>query len=323
MNLKDASGNQLAVSLDDGMYALMETSRGSILLELAYDKTPLTVTNFAGLAQGTIPSSRGTVPYYNGLTFHRVIPEFMIQGGDPTGTGSGGPGYKFPDEIHPSLKHDRPGVLSMANSGPGTNGSQFFITHVPTPWLDGKHTVFGYVVRGQDVVDAVRTGDTIESVEIIRRGEQAQSCIADKESFDALLDGHKQAQAETGKEEISRQVQLIQERHTGLLEGPEGILYRVDKEGTGDAVKPGSAVSLHYTGMLADGKVFDTSRKRGPLQFELGAGKIIPGFEAAVSTMRSGEKRTVIIPPHLAYGEGGAQGVIPPHAVLVFEMELL
>ena len=149
--------------LDPGLYARMETSRGDILLELTYEKTPVTVMNFVGLAEGTLESSRGKgTPFYDGLTFHRVIDDFMIQGGDPQGTGRGGPGYRFPDELDPSLKHDRPGTLSMANSGPDTNGSQFFITHVPTPWLDGKHAVFGYVAQGQGVVNSIRQGDTIK-----------------------------------------------------------------------------------------------------------------------------------------------------------------
>src|SRR3954470_13284380 len=136
----------------------IKTNRGTIHLKLFADKAPMTVANFANLAQ------RG---YYDGLTFHRVIPDFMIQGGCPNGDGRGGPGYKFEDEIVSGLKHDRPGILSMANAGPGTNGSQFFITHGPTPWLDGKHTVFGQVTKGQDVVNAIRQGDKIKSIEVL------------------------------------------------------------------------------------------------------------------------------------------------------------
>jgi peptidyl-prolyl cis-trans isomerase B (cyclophilin B) len=137
--------------------AEIKTSRGTIEVALTPDKTPVTVANFVNLAQHG---------FYNGVTFHRVIPDFMIQGGDPTGTGSGGPGYRFEDEFDPSLRHTGPGVLSMANAGPGTNGSQFFITHVATPWLDGKHSVFGRVTKGQDVVNAIKQGDKIESVTI-------------------------------------------------------------------------------------------------------------------------------------------------------------
>ena len=166
--------------MQDGLYAKFHTSKGAITVSLHYRETPMTVGNFVGLAQGSMPnkSKAAGVPYYDGLSFHRVIADFMIQGGCPEGRGTGGPGYQFPDEIVSSLKHDGPGVLSMANAGPGTNGSQFFITHVETGWLDGKHTVFGKVVEGQDVVDAVKQNDTLDRVEIIAVG-------ADAEAFDA------------------------------------------------------------------------------------------------------------------------------------------
>jgi peptidyl-prolyl cis-trans isomerase A (cyclophilin A) len=175
----------------DGVFAEMETSKGKILIELEYEKTPLTVANFVGLAEGTKNYSKDGgdakpqgKPFYDGLTFHRVIPDFMVQGGDPTGTGSGGPGYKFRNEIVSSLKHDRAGILSMANAGPDTNGSQFFITHKDTPWLDGKHTVFGHVVEGQDVVNKIVKGDTIKSVKIIRNGEKAKAFKGDQADFE-------------------------------------------------------------------------------------------------------------------------------------------
>ena len=168
-----------------GLVATIATSRGPIHINLFADKAPLTVANFVNLAK------RG---YYDGLTFHRVIPDFMVQGGCPTGTGTGGPGYKFDDEIVPTLKHNMPGVLSMANAGPGTNGSQFFITHVATPWLDGKHTVFG-VVDGpadQKVVDAIRGSDTIDSITI--EGDTTalfEKAAPQLEKWNAVLDARK------------------------------------------------------------------------------------------------------------------------------------
>ncbi|MBP1711796.1 MAG: peptidyl-prolyl cis-trans isomerase (rotamase) - cyclophilin family [Deltaproteobacteria bacterium] len=176
------------LQLADGLYAKVVTSKGDILIRLEFERAPLTVTNFVGLAEGTKNSNRGKgVRFYDGLTFHRVIPDFMIQGGDPDGNGTGGPGYQFPDEIDPTLRHDVPGVLSMANAGPGTNGSQFFITHTKTPWLDGKHTVFGHVIQGQDVVNAIRQGDTIRKINIIRVGNRAAAFKGDQDSFETLL----------------------------------------------------------------------------------------------------------------------------------------
>ena len=173
--------------LPEGMYARIETTRGVITCRLEFEKTPLTVCNFAGLAEGKLETTvRAGQPFYDGLTFHRVIADFMIQGGCPRGNGTGGPGYAFQNEIVDSLRHDKAGILAMANAGPDTNGSQFYITHQATPWLDGRHTVFGHVVEGQDVVDAIRQGDTMEQVTILRIGETAEAFTADQEMFDTI-----------------------------------------------------------------------------------------------------------------------------------------
>ena len=297
--------------LKDGLYANIKTSKGDILCRLEFKKTPLTVANFVGLAEGTKDLGGGAKAagdrFYDGLTFHRVIADFMIQGGCPLGTGTGGPGYTFPDEIDASLTHSGPGILSMANAGPGTNGSQFFITHVPTPWLDGKHTVFGHVVTGQDVVNKIAGGDTISTVEIIRVGAEAEAFKSDQQAFDNLL---------TGMEERQRWPEAITT--------PSGLKYVVTSKGSGeDFPKPGAMVKAHYTGKLLDGKKFDSSYDRGePIRFPVGQGRVIKGWDEAFLGMTKGEKRTLIIPSDLGYGVHG-RGPIPPNATMVFDVELV
>jgi peptidylprolyl isomerase len=270
-------------------------------------------------------NNTGGKRYYDGLSFHRVIEDFMIQGGDPLGNGTGGPGYSFPDEIVPALKHDGPGVLSMANAGPGTNGSQFFITHKDTPWLDGKHTVFGRVVQGQTVVNAIRQGDRIERVSIIRNGPEANAFKADQAAFDALLRDAGAAAAARSRNQREADIAQINAKYPNLSLTPSGLRYSIMRQGTGNKPGPGRTVSVNYRGMLISGKVFDGSDFHGgPIQFQAGTGKVIPGWDETVLDMRLGEKRLVVIPPELAYGERGAgNGVIPGNSFLVFEMELV
>lgn len=314
--------------LQDGMYAKFETSKGEILCFLEFEKTPLTVANFVGLAEGTkeLGGGAGTTghKFYDGLKFHRVIPDFMIQGGCPLGTGTGGPGYTFPDEIDPSLKHDRPGILSMANAGPGTNGSQFFITHVATPWLDGKHTVFGHVVEGQDVVNAIETGDTINSVTIIRVGKDAEAFQSDQPAFDNLLNSM-EARAREKELAAEKETQkLIESRWPDAVTTSSGLKYVVVEKGTGEATpQKGATVKAHYTGKLLDGTKFDSSYDRNqPIEFPVGAGRVIKGWDEAFLSMHKGEKRVLIIPPHLGYGAAG-RGPIPANAIMVFDVELV
>ena len=313
------------VKLPDGLYAKLVMSKGDIIISLEFEKTPLTVANFVGLAEGSKESSRGKgVRFYDGLTFHRVLPDFMIQGGDPLGTGSGGPGYKFPDEFDDTLTHNGPGVLSMANAGPDTNGSQFFITHTKTPWLDGKHTVFGRTVEGQAVVNAIGTGDIIKTIEIIRIGDKAKAFKADQASFDALLAQLVQDKARGRKKINSQDVALIKEKYPQAISLPSGLMYVVLAEGVGDKTpKPGTTVSVHYSGRLLSGKKFDSSLDREkPLQFPVGVGRVIKGWDEALLSMKKREKRILIIPPQLGYGDMRI-GPIPPNSILVFEVELL
>lgn len=307
--------------MNDGLYAKFHTSKGEILVALEYEKTPGTVGNFVGLAEGNLENEAKPQgkPYYDGLIFHRVIPDFMVQGGDPKGTGVGGPGYQFEDEIHPDLKHDRPGILSMANAGPGTNGSQFFITHVATPWLDGKHTVFGHVVEGQDVVDAIKQGDKIEKLEIIREGEAAKNFNA-VETFRQFNGAKAEREAAAQKQ----QEELMGELAQGFEQTNSGLRYKMVSEGNGKQAEKGKTVSVHYKGMLADGTVFDSSYKRKqPIEFPLGKGHVIEGWDEGIQLLKEGDKARFVIPSHLGYGSRGAGGVIPPNATLVFDVELM
>ncbi len=209
--------------MQDGIYVKITTEKGTILGQLTYKRTPGTVANFVALAEGNLENSaapQGT-PYYDGLTFHRVISDFMVQGGDPAGTGSGGPGYQFDDEFHPELKHDKPGVFSMANSGPATNGSQFFITHIPTDWLDNKHSVFGYVVEGQDVVNTIAQGDTM-NMEIIRVGKEAEAFNA-VEVFRNFTGAKADREAAAKKEQEAGMKDLV----AGFDKTDSGLYYKI------------------------------------------------------------------------------------------------
>lgn len=307
--------------MQDGLYAKFNTNKGTILANLEFEKTPGTVGNFVALAEGNLensakPQGEG---YYNGLKFHRVIPDFMVQGGCPQGTGTGNPGYKFDDEIHPELTHSGPGILSMANAGPGTNGSQFFITHVETAWLDGKHTVFGNVIEGQDVVDSIAQGDVIESLEIVRVGAKAEGFNA-VETFRQFTGAKAEREAAAKKEAED----LIKDTVAGFDKTDSGLYYKMINKGSGAKAEAGKTVSVHYKGTLLDGKKFDSSYDRNdPIEFPLGQGHVIPGWDEGIALLEVGDKARFVIPPHLAYGAAGAGGVIPPNATLIFDVELM
>ncbi len=313
----------MSINLNDGLYAIINTDKGDITLNLEFEKTPMTVMNFVGLAEGVLNKEDEDTPFYDGLNFHRVIDNFMIQGGCPLGTGTGGPGYKFPDEFDSSLRHTGPGILSMANAGPGTNGSQFFITHVETPWLDDKHTVFGKVVEGMDVVNKIAQGDKINTVKIERVGAAAKEFTVSREAFGQMIENSQKVKIEKLKKQREGVLKAIKKAYPNAQETSTGLMYVVKKEGDKKSSPVmGTTVTVHYEGKLLDGKVFDSSRKRGtPAQFAVG--QVIEGWNEALQEMSKGEERTLIIPPELGYGEGGYPGVIPPNAYLIFNVELL
>jgi peptidyl-prolyl cis-trans isomerase A (cyclophilin A) len=310
---------------EDGLYGVFYTPKGKIVTKLEYIKAPMTVGNFIALAEGNHPLAtvnKGK-PFYDGLTFHRVEPGFVIQGGDPNGNGSGDPGYKFPNEVDPTLRHSRAGTLAMANAGPNTNGSQIYITLAPTPMLDGGYSVFGYVVAGQGIASSIAKGDNIDSVRIVRVGDAAKAYnavtafttannAAKKKLDDAMAtqkgawDGKVKAKFPTAKKTAS------------------GLYYVIDKPGNGALAKAGQTVTAHYTGTLWDGKKFDSSLDRGqPFSFVIGQHQVIPGWDEGFALLKVGTKGKLIIPSYLAYGDRGAGDVIPPNADLIFDVEMI
>ena len=336
-------------SLPDGLYAEMNTSKGTIILQLEFEKTPQTVANFVGLAEGTKfystdgsePKDQAGRPFYDGLTFHRVIADFMIQGGCPDGMGTGGPGYKFDDEIDETLKHSEPGILSMANAGPGTNGSQFFITHRATPHLDGKHTVFGHVADDSDqaIVNAIAKGDKVSSVKIIRNGEKAKAFKGDEAHFNKFAEENKQRQAEKEKaeqakfaekvekeeEQVKTLLAVLEEKHKAkVISATNGLRHVITKAGKGDAPEKGDTLTVNLVFKLADGKVIDdTSKNEPPLQIPVGTPMQLKGLDQGLKGMKNGEHRTVVIPHELGFGAAGAGEEIPPYSTLIFELEIV
>jgi len=318
-------------NLEDGLYANIDTNKGEILVKLTFEQTPITVANFVSLSEGTnnqVDNTYSGKPFYNGLKFHRVINDFMIQGGDPNGTGSGGPGYAFDDEFVETLKHDGPGVLSMANSGPATNGSQFFITHKETPWLDGGHSVFGKVINGQQVVDSIAQNDTILSIDIVRKGKAAKAFDAPSvfDSYFAKKDKVKNDKAE-GLSKLKNQANYTE----------SGLGYVITEAGSGEAVSENKTINTHYAVYFEDGSLLDTSiksvaeaykkvnpkRSYQPIPATVGPeARMIEGFKEGLSLLKVGDKATLFLPYNLAYGENGNRG-IPPMSNLIFEVEIV
>ena len=321
--------------LKDGLYANLQTTQGNLIVKFEDKKSPVTVANFVGLAEGKIDNKAKAkgVPFYDGTIFHRVIKDFMIQGGDPQGTGMGDPGYKFEDEKN-DLKHTGKGILSMANSGPNTNGSQFFITEIATPWLDGKHTIFGEVVKGDDVIDKIanvekgaqdkpKTDIVLEKVSIFSKGDEYKGYDAAKTFTEgkSKIAANNKAMAEKAEADAKK---ALEDLKAGMQVTESGLYYKITKKTEGKAPKAGDNISVHYAGKLTNGTEFDSSFKRGePLEFPVGTGRVIKGWDEGILLLKEGETATLLIPPAMGYGERGAGGVIPPNAWLIFDVELV
>ncbi|MGC4041600.1 MAG: peptidylprolyl isomerase [Flavobacterium sp.] len=320
-------------NLKDGLYAEIETPKGNILLQLEYTKAPITVANFVSLAEGTNPFVAADLkgkPFYDGTVFHRVEKDFVIQGGDPYGNGSGDPGYMFKDEIT-ELKHNKAGTVAMANSGPNTNGCQFYITTIPTPNLDGGYNVFGYVVEGMDVVKKIDINDEMKQVTIIRKGEDAKKFDAVK-VFSDYYKSYKPINV--------KKAEFFSDAKKSMTTTSSGVAYKITQTSTGEKPKKDTQLYIDYAGYLEDGTLFDTSNpevakennKLNPerlaqngytlLPFKLGANKAVPGFAEAIGYLKIGEKAIIFIPANLGYGEQGAGNVIPPNSNLYFEIEV-
>ncbi len=332
-------------SLDDGLYAKLDTSKGNILMKFTENKTPYTVANFISLAEGKnkfVSDNFKNKKFYNGIIFHRVIKDFMIQAGDPTASGSGGPGYRFDDEIT-DLKHDSAGILSMANAGKNTNGSQFFITHKATPWLDGKHTVFGKVIEGLNIVDSIQQNDTIHDVEIIRIGSKAKKFNASEIFSNYFADIEKKKVEIEEKREIERlgNIEKFNNLKNKSKKTLSGLNYIITKNGNGRKVNSTNKAKAHYAVYFENGKLLDTSmlevaeklflvneQKKAaggysPIVCDISPdGQMIGGFKDGLRFLKEGDEALLFIPYKLAYGEKGVRGV-PPKSNLIFEIKIV
>ena len=332
--------------LNSGLYADIETNKGNIILKLEMGKVPITVANFVSLSEGTnnevVDSMKGK-KYYDGLVFHRVIKDFMVQGGDPTGIGTGGPGYSFDDEFT-DLTHSGPGVLSMANSGPASNGSQFFITNKETSWLNGRHTVFGKVVKGQEeVVDSIAQNDTIKKITIIRKGRDARNFDA-PEVFSSYFNNKKIAEKEKSEKSsaiIKKTIARFENHKSQAKTTASGLQYFISEKGTGAKVTTTNKALTHYAVYFADGVILETSNLKTaealgivdenkkatdqyqPIPADVGPeARMIEGFKEGLKLLSEGDKATLFLPYDIAYGESGNRG-IPPKSDLIFEVEIV
>ena len=327
---------------EDGLYAYIKTSMGNFLIKFNYEEAPITVGNFIALSSGeqefADPKTGETVkkPFYDGLIFHRIIKNKIIQGGCPIGNGAGNPGYSFVDELSDSLRFDSAGIMAMANSGSNTNGSQFFITLAPIPSLYGKYTVFGKVIDGMKTIEKINNVKIdeknkpykdvyIKEIKIIRKGDKAKS-------FNALEEFNSPKNKENAlKKNLEIRSGMAKEflkslgvDENKLITARTGLKYFILNNGKGIAPVKGDKIVANYAGYLEDGTKFDSSYDRNtPIEMTIGIGQVIQGWDEALLAMHEGEKRILIIPPKLGYGESGMPPAIPPQSTLIFEVELI
>ena len=354
LTLAFASCQEKYPDLGDGVYAEFVTNKGTFVAKLYNETAPLTVSNFVALAQGTngmVDSIYKGKRFFDGLGFHRVIKDFMIQGGDPKGDGTGNPGYAFPDEIIDTIEFDKKGLLAMANSGPGTNGSQFFVTLKETPWLNGRHTIFGEIVEGQDVVDAIgiveteKPGDKpiqpiiIEKVNIINKGNVKVPYFTEEMTKLEQNKKEKEGRIDKVAQNKAKEFEALRTKADSL---PSGLKIYFTKKGDGAQPKEGDKILMNYAGYLANGHLFDSNVFENAEKYEIvdpmrkAAGQympvptdyskdaqLIPGFREGLLKMKVGDKATLFIPAHLGYGSRGIPGVIPADSELIFELEIV
>ena len=354
LTLAFASCQEKYPNLGDGVYAEFVTNKGTFVAKLYNETAPLTVSNFVALTEGTngmVDSTYKGKRFYDGLSFHRVIKDFMIQGGDPKGDGTGSPGFKFPDEIVDTIEFQKKGLLAMANSGPGTNGSQFFVTLKETPWLNGRHTIFGEVVEGQDIVDAIglveteKPGDKpvhpiiLEKVNIINKGKTKVPYFTEEMTKLEAEKKEKEGRIEKVAQDKAKELEALRKKADSL---PSGLKIYFNERGEGVQPKEGEKILMNYAGYLASGKLFDSNVFDKAEKYEIvdkmrkAAGQyvpvptdyskdaqLIPGFREGLLQMKVGDKTTLFIPSHLAYGSRGIPGVIPADSELVFELEII
>jgi cyclophilin family peptidyl-prolyl cis-trans isomerase len=327
----------------EGLYAELQTNKGLIVLQLEFEKTPMTVANFVGLAEGTIDNSAlpPGIPFYDGVEFHRVVPGHVIQAGIPKEAKDRGPGYTFPNEIFPGLSHGREGMLGMANGGPHTNSSQFYITLGDRSYLDGDYTVFGQVVEGMDVVSAIVQGDVIENTAIVRVGKKVRRFKSDTESFEKLVDEARKRVKDAEEAKQQREDEIIQANWPQALTTESGLKYVVIQEGQGEKLETGITITVQFTGQTIDGGKSFSSDAQGspspdqeaaPFEYKIGETRLTPAINEALADMKKGGKRILIVPPPLGFGSGGYYGrsiegqkrfVISPNTTLVIELTVL